>query len=180
MEKKTFKDLFEQARKRDEYWIAYTKLEFTEELRRLMGKKKETKASLAKKLGKSPAYITKIFRGNANFTLESMVRLVRAIGGRLKIELEAETAKQVQAEMDRTTYISTLISPAQASAGYYDPAKMINISGGIPNVSVHVVSGKSGTIWTKQDLTLSEILISPKSISLSGEGKNAKYDYATA
>jgi transcriptional regulator with XRE-family HTH domain len=113
MKKKTFKELLEESRKRDEYWIARTKLEFTENLRRLLEEKKETKAGLAKKLGKSPAYITKIFRGNVNFTLESMVRLVRAMGGRLKIELEPEATKQVQPELKGETYVYGLILPEQ-------------------------------------------------------------------
>jgi transcriptional regulator with XRE-family HTH domain len=116
MKKKTFKELFEESRKRDEYWIAHTKLEFTENLRRLLEEKKETKAGLAKKLGKSPAYITKIFRGNVNFTLESMVRLVRAMGGKLKIELEPEATKQVQPELKWEAYFYGLILPEQGRA----------------------------------------------------------------
>jgi transcriptional regulator with XRE-family HTH domain len=116
MKKKTFKELFEESRKRDEYWIAHTKLEFTENLRRLLEEKKETKAGLAKKLGKSPAYITKIFRGNVNFTLESMVRLVRAMGGRLKVELEPEATKRVQPELKWETNVYGLILPEQVRA----------------------------------------------------------------
>ena len=130
MKKETFKELFESARKRDEYWIAHAKLEFTENLRRLMEQKKETKAGLAKKLGKSPAYITKICRGNVNFTLESMVRLARAMGGRLKIELEAQVVEQAQVRprgkeaiyIARLTYNeSRLINPFRTAKSRLQP-----------------------------------------------------------
>jgi len=99
MKKKSFKELFEEARKSEEYWIAYAKLDFTEDLYRLMEERGMKKADLAKKIGKSSAYITKVFKGNANFTLETMVRLVRVLGGKLKIGVEKEEAKKVQKEM---------------------------------------------------------------------------------
>lgn len=46
-----------------------------------------TYAALAKKIGTSAAYITKVFRGDSNLTIESMVKLARASGGRLNIEV---------------------------------------------------------------------------------------------
>ena len=41
-----------------------------------------SRGELARRLEVSPAYITKVLRGNVNFTLDSMVRLVRGAGGR--------------------------------------------------------------------------------------------------
>ncbi len=95
MKKKSFKDLFEEARKSDEYWIAYAKLDFTEDIYRLMLEDKKTKADLAKELGVSAPYITKIFRGKATFTIETMVRLARVVGARLHIHV-AHEEKEVQ------------------------------------------------------------------------------------
>jgi|GEM_PF-1801917 len=118
MKKKTFKELFEESRKRDEYWIAYAKMEFTEKIRHLLEDKRETKAGLAKKLGKSPAYITKIFRGDANFTLESMVKLVRALGGRLKIEPVIEVKKQVKTEMKWLNIYDKGVIPSKGVIAY--------------------------------------------------------------
>ena len=40
-------------------------------------------ADLAKKMGTSAAYISKVFRGETNLTIESMVKLARATGGQL-------------------------------------------------------------------------------------------------
>ena len=90
MKKKTFKEIFEEAQKHDEFWAYSVILDFTENIYRLMIQKKMTKTDLAKKLGVSPAYMTKIFRGNANFTIETMVRLARAVDGRVEIKVAHE------------------------------------------------------------------------------------------
>jgi transcriptional regulator with XRE-family HTH domain len=57
-----------------------------------------TRSDLARRLGVSPAYITKVLRGNVNFTVESMVRLVRAAGGEVKIQVAPRT------DMKRNNY----------------------------------------------------------------------------
>lgn len=46
-----------------------------------------TKKELAQRLGTSQAYITKIFRGNANFTLASMTKLVQALDGKINVQV---------------------------------------------------------------------------------------------
>jgi transcriptional regulator with XRE-family HTH domain len=46
-----------------------------------------SRAELARRLGTSAAYVTKILRGNANFTLASLARLARALEGELKIHI---------------------------------------------------------------------------------------------
>jgi len=79
---KSFKELFTAAKKRDSYWVEHAILEFTSELYLLMKSKGVTKSELASLLGTSPAYITKVFSGNANFTIETMVKLTRALGGK--------------------------------------------------------------------------------------------------
>jgi len=175
MKKETFKELFEAARKRDEYWIAYAKLEFTEKLRHLMEEKKETKASFAKKLGKSPPYITKIFRGNVNFTLESMVRFVRAIGGSLKIELEGEVIEQVHPRVRKVTY-------EQAWVKNVFSACMNFAAGQTPDVSVRVIGRNVGKAWTQQVSSCeNKIQISPKpTFPLTDKDKIGNYAYATA
>ena len=49
-------------------------------------------ADLAEKIGTSAAYITKVFRGDANFTIESMAKLSRATGGKLHIRIIDDNA----------------------------------------------------------------------------------------
>jgi plasmid maintenance system antidote protein VapI len=49
-----------------------------------------SRKELAKHLGTSPAYITKILRGDINFTVDSMVRLAKAAGGTVQIHIGQE------------------------------------------------------------------------------------------
>lgn len=85
-----FRDLVRKAKQRDSFWAQRAALEFTVDVARLMTQGRVTKADLARRLGTSPAYVTKILRGDANFTIDSMVRLVRAVGGRLHIHVADE------------------------------------------------------------------------------------------
>lgn len=87
MAETTFSSLLDKARKRESYWTARAVHEFTEDLCRLMEQRGVTKAELARRLGSSPAYITKVLRGNTNFTIESMVRLARALDGRISLHV---------------------------------------------------------------------------------------------
>ena len=73
----------DEAKQTDAYWAESAKLEFAlvlEQQRRAAGL---SYAYLAKKMGTSAAYISKVFRGDTNLTIESMVKLARATGGNL-------------------------------------------------------------------------------------------------
>jgi transcriptional regulator with XRE-family HTH domain len=90
---KSFKELFKDARKRDEYWVADAILSFTEDLHEQAERKGKSRADLARALGVSTAYITKVFRGNTNFTIETMVKLARAVGARMEIHVVPEETR---------------------------------------------------------------------------------------
>jgi transcriptional regulator with XRE-family HTH domain len=87
MNGKTFKSLFDDARRKDTFHVEQAILQFTSDLYQLMLNRGLTKAELARALGTSPAYITKVFRGDANFTIESMVKLTNAIDGQLHLHV---------------------------------------------------------------------------------------------
>ncbi len=90
MTSKRFQRLLEDARKQDDYWVHDAIHEFTEGLHALMERRNVSKSELARRIESSPAYITKVMRGNTNFTLASMVRLVRALDGKLKVKVSAD------------------------------------------------------------------------------------------
>lgn len=90
MKTNSFVQLFKEAKKQDAFWVADSIYTFTEELHRMAESGGVSRSELAHRLGTSPAYITKIFRGDVNFTVESMVRLARAVGGRLHLHLAPE------------------------------------------------------------------------------------------
>jgi|GEM_PF-743571 len=86
--KKTFKQLFETARKRLAYDVEGVILEFTEEIVARMEAEGVSNAELAKRLNASPAYVTKVLRGSTNFTLETMVKIARALNADVRIHLQ--------------------------------------------------------------------------------------------
>ena len=87
MPARTFKQLFEEAEKQPGFWKELAIIEFTEELVRAMDEQGVSRSELARRTGTSPAYITKVLRGNANFTLGSMTKLAMALGLELKMHL---------------------------------------------------------------------------------------------
>ena len=90
MKVKSFEELYRVARQKDAYWVADAIYSFTEELNRIAELEGVSRAELARRLGTSAAYVTKVFRGDANFTVESMVRLARVVGARLHVHLALE------------------------------------------------------------------------------------------
>lgn len=87
------------ARESDGYWIEKAKLGFAMALERWRKTKGLNNSELAQKIDVSPAYITKVFRGDCNFTIETMVKLARACDGQLSIQI-------VSPSVDAKTWLS--------------------------------------------------------------------------
>ena len=68
-----------------DYELANAEMDFTDTLETLMQRRGVNNSELARRIETSPAYITKILRGSTNFTLETMVKLVRALDGELHV-----------------------------------------------------------------------------------------------
>jgi transcriptional regulator with XRE-family HTH domain len=94
MKAKSFEELFKKAKERETYLTASIILEFTERLFELIQKNNISRKELADRLGTSPAYITKILRGDINFTIDSMVKLAQAVGGTVHVHIGPEAAKE--------------------------------------------------------------------------------------
>jgi transcriptional regulator with XRE-family HTH domain len=82
-----FRRLGEKLEQDPIYWTEYLKLEFAEELSRLMDERGLTKTDLATKLGCSRAYITKVFNTTFNPTLETLAKIALAFDARVEIKL---------------------------------------------------------------------------------------------
>lgn len=89
-----------ERKKTDAYWVESAKLDFAMALEKQIRLAGLSYANLAKKIGTSAAYISKVFRGDTNMTIETMVKLSRASGARLQIEVvnESVAAKTVAAQ----------------------------------------------------------------------------------
>src|ERR1051325_1654457 len=55
-------------------------------------------AEFARRLGTSRAYVTMILRGNANFTVKSLVKIARALGGKFDVSFHFPSAVSGQHE----------------------------------------------------------------------------------
>ncbi len=86
---KSFKEMFEQARKSPDYHKQYAILEFTEAVIRIMKEKKITFKKLSQKTNVQAYYLKKMMEGHEGyFTLDFMVKIAMALGCRLEIKLE--------------------------------------------------------------------------------------------
>lgn len=99
---KRLRAFIDDAKKSDGYWVQNAKLGFALSLERWRRNKGLSNSDLAEKVGSSPAYMTKVFRGDTNFTIETMVKLARACGGQLDIQIvEPAVSSKTWAEMVR-------------------------------------------------------------------------------
>jgi len=81
------------ARESDEYWEEGAILDFTEQLAALMKKQNVSHAELAKRIEVPPAYISGTMCGNASYTLASMVRIARALGAEVRVQITEADAE---------------------------------------------------------------------------------------
>lgn len=83
----SFADLWAEVQNDEVFWVEKNKLDFAVKLLHSMERRGISKKELAERLGTSQAYITKVFRGNVNFTLTSMTKLVQALDSKLFIQI---------------------------------------------------------------------------------------------
>jgi len=112
---KTFRDILEKARKHESYWIESALYDFTETICELMESSNMNRTELARRLDVSPAYITKLLRGNANVTIKTMVRLSRVFGRELHITLHEGAAQQARVSVG-VSDLSTRSWPTEKTA----------------------------------------------------------------
>jgi transcriptional regulator with XRE-family HTH domain len=68
------------------YWSEVAFLSFTEDLLKMMGED-VSQAELARRVGVSRGYISRVFRGTENLTLETMTKLALAVGGSVRLHV---------------------------------------------------------------------------------------------
>jgi len=82
-----FRKLLDRTRRRLGYFVEGAIVEFTESVVARMGELNLSNSKLASRLKCKPPYITKVLRGDTNFTLESMVKIALALDSILTIKL---------------------------------------------------------------------------------------------
>jgi len=84
---KSIKSILEHVRRDDVYWEEWLVSEFTEELCRRMEVVGLSRTAFAQKIGSSPAYVTKVLRGEENLTVKTMAKLARAVRSIVRMHL---------------------------------------------------------------------------------------------
>lgn len=109
---KSLEAVLDKAKENDEYWMDSAKFDFAiaiETKRREMGINYKT---LANNLGKTPAYISKVFRGDVNLTIESMVKLARAVGCNISIQADDKDIllNMVSRELSKSAHVFSAVN----------------------------------------------------------------------
>jgi len=90
------------ARETHEYRAEGASIEFTNAMLTRMRQLNVSRSKLASKIGVNPAYISKILRGDTNFSLETMVKIANALDSDFHCHLEPATAKSQQFDGHRS------------------------------------------------------------------------------
>lgn len=86
-----FAALAERMREDETYKVEAAKHRISTRIEDLMRERDINKAELARRLGKSRAYISKLLRGGENLTIESLVRIGQVLGCELELDFAAQS-----------------------------------------------------------------------------------------
>lgn len=87
MSTKSFTKLYVQLEATPAYQAEKLAVAFLAELHAFMQRNSVTNAELARRMEVSPAYITKLFRGSSNLSLETLAKLANATGCQVHLHL---------------------------------------------------------------------------------------------
>lgn len=93
---KSFDELWEKSGSPEEYAIDKNIIKFAIELNKLFEKRGVSKKELAVRMKTSKAYITRVFKGDANFTIGTMTKLVEALEGTIDIHVSPKEERNAQ------------------------------------------------------------------------------------
>jgi transcriptional regulator with XRE-family HTH domain len=124
----SFEELFQRAEERPSYWVELGKLEFTEEMLVRMKERGISKSQLAASLGVKPAMVTRLVSGHNNFTIETMVRVARA--------LDCEFRSHLQSTGRKSSWIDFLIKEPQRNSAGWAPEEFKEVKSSQPE-SIH-------------------------------------------
>ena len=111
-----FRSIFTEAEKSPAYRVERAVLDFTEDIVARMDREGVSRVELARRIGCSPAYVTKILRGTTNFTLESMVRVATALGCEFRTHLQPNGADLKKKQLDRPVVTLTPKRPMRKAS----------------------------------------------------------------
>ena len=110
------KELLRDLRDSLEYWKEVIGLEVLGDVQRLMEDAAINQAELADRLGSSEAYVSKILNANTNFTLQTLIKLARALESVLHVRIaRPDEVVRVSPVGDVVRNLDSSSVPARAS-----------------------------------------------------------------
>jgi len=119
--KTQFEQLIERPEFRKLYAIEGLVTEAGEFIARLMREQKVTKAELARRLGRSRAYITQMLSGSTNLTVRTLAEVAYALGAEVRlgaVPLQAAQREQAPARLQKPVWKVIEISRPSSPADY--------------------------------------------------------------
>jgi transcriptional regulator with XRE-family HTH domain len=86
-EAKWFQEMLDKYRDDPEFRLEELILDFTEKIAQKMEEKNISRAELARRLGVSRAFVTKLLNGNPNLTIKTMMSIADVLGCDLNIDI---------------------------------------------------------------------------------------------
>ncbi len=119
--------------------IDEAKLELSEQILELMEDKGITEAELARRLGKSRAYVNKVLQGTTNFTIKSLVKIGLALESEVKLEFVQSKKDVLEAEIIYRKVEKPIEKPKVISKSeMFNTANNYSISAFNVNKTVHI------------------------------------------
>jgi|SRR5882724_3484893 len=111
------------ARETHEYRAEGASIEFTNAMLTRMCQVGVSRSKLAAKIGVNPAYISKILRGNTNFSLETMVKIGNALESQFRCHLQPVGVKSQWLDVYSTRTRKTSFRIADVPRNVIRPAQ---------------------------------------------------------
>ena len=90
-----FAALLTEFQQSEAFELEQAKVEIAEQIYRVMQQKNISNVELARRLGSSKAYVTKILQGSTNFTIESLIKISRSLSCQVDIQLSQLAPAQI-------------------------------------------------------------------------------------
>ena len=121
----TFGELFSQAEERLDYFVEGAKNEFTEKIVARMRDLGISKSELAERLDAERSFVTRLLSGNNNFTIETMVRIARALDCGFRSHLEPDECDTVWVDIMRSSMPNDAPGPKPSDSGTFEEIRHI-------------------------------------------------------
>lgn len=89
---KSFAELYRKSHDSPVFLAEQLKVTFLAEIKARMDEQRVSASELARRIGTSPAYVSKLFRGPANVSAETMAKLAHALGCKVHVHLASADA----------------------------------------------------------------------------------------